>query len=53
MYRFRKDVTKLKVDFAKLFVGPFDVLAPPYSSVYLNEGRAVYGESTPRCSKYV
>lgn len=42
----RANLTDLQVEHAKLFVGPFDVLAPPYSSVYLNEGRAVYGEST-------
>lgn len=40
------DLTKLKIDHAKLFVGPFDLLAPPYSSIYLNEGRLVFGEST-------
>ena len=41
-----KDLTDLQVEYAKLFVGPFYVLAPPYSSIYLHQGRIVYGEST-------
>lgn len=41
-----EDVTKLKVDHARLFVGPFDLEAPPYSSIYLDEGRLVFGNST-------
>lgn len=48
-FEFQKYDTKLinlEVEHAKLFVGPFDVLCPPYSSIYLNEGRAVFGEST-------
>jgi len=26
----------LMVDYAKLFIGPFDLLAPPYGSIYLD-----------------
>jgi len=29
--------TELLVEYAKLFVGPFKTLAPPYSSIYLGE----------------
>ncbi len=36
----------LRVAHAKLFIGPFDLLAPPYGSVYLDEGRQVMGNST-------
>lgn len=36
----------LRVAHAKLFVGPFDLLAPPYGSVYLDHGRQVMGPST-------
>lgn len=36
----------LHVEYAKLFVGPFELLAPPYGSVYLDEGRRVMGDST-------
>ncbi|MHC4882436.1 MAG: TorD/DmsD family molecular chaperone [Planctomycetota bacterium] len=35
----------LKIDFTRLFIGPFKVLAPPYGSVYLEDGRMM-GEST-------
>ncbi|MDG5786092.1 molecular chaperone TorD family protein [Evansella sp. AB-P1] len=43
------DITPLSVEYAKLFIGPFDVLAPPYSSIYLDSGHQILGEST----KYV
>lgn len=36
----------LKVDFAKLFVGPYQLLAAPYGSVYLDNGRTLMGDST-------
>lgn len=35
----------LKIDFTRLFVGPFKVLAPPYGSIYLEDGK-IMGEST-------
>jgi TorA maturation chaperone TorD len=37
---------ELSVEFARLFVGPFELKAPPYGSVYLDEGRRVMGDST-------
>jgi TorA maturation chaperone TorD len=46
LINFLEDIDCLKVDYSKLFVGPFKVLAPPYGSVYLDEGKAVYGKST-------
>ena len=36
----------LKVDFAKLFVGPYQLMAAPYGSVYLDNGRTLIGDST-------
>ncbi|MGD8523493.1 MAG: molecular chaperone TorD family protein [Desulfobacterales bacterium] len=36
----------LKVDFSKLFVGPYKLLAAPYGSVYLDDARQILGEST-------
>ncbi len=39
------DIETLKVDFTRLFVGPFKLLAPPYGSVYL-ENNMIMGEST-------
>ncbi len=32
-------------DYARLFVGPFSLLAPPYGSVYLDQGRGLMGPS--------
>jgi len=39
------DVQLLMVDYSKLFVGPYQLLAPPYGSVYLEDGKLM-GEST-------
>ncbi|MHC4159215.1 MAG: TorD/DmsD family molecular chaperone [Planctomycetota bacterium] len=39
------ELESLKVDFTKLFVGPFKLLAPPYGSVYLEDNK-VLGDST-------
>lgn len=36
----------LHVEYARLFVGPNELLAPPYGSVYLEEGNQVMGYST-------
>jgi putative dimethyl sulfoxide reductase chaperone len=40
------DLAALQVDYARLFVGPFSLVAPPYGSVYLEKGRRVMGDST-------
>ena len=37
---------ELAVEHARLFVGPFALGAPPYGSVYLDEGGRVMGDST-------
>ncbi len=44
--RGEKALEDLRVAHAKLFVGPFDLIAPPYGSVYLDGERRVMGEST-------
>lgn len=36
----------LSVEYARLFVGPFELAAPPYGSVYLEKQRRVMGETT-------
>jgi putative dimethyl sulfoxide reductase chaperone len=36
----------LKVEYARLFVGPFKLIAPPYGSVYLEGKRMLMGDST-------
>ncbi len=40
------DLEHTKVDHAKLFIGPFDLLAPPYGSIYLEGKRKVMGDTT-------
>jgi TorA maturation chaperone TorD len=35
----------LKIDYTRLFIGPFKLLAPPYGSVYLEDNR-IMAEST-------
>ena len=43
----RKDhFEELVADYAKLFVGPFTLLTPPYGSVYLEGEKKVMGDST-------
>ncbi len=37
---------ELSIDHARLFVGPFALLAPPYGSVYLEGERRLMGDST-------
>jgi len=41
-----RDIERLKVDYARLFVGPYSLLAPPYGSVYLEAERRIMGDST-------
>lgn len=36
----------LAVEYARLFVGPYELMAPPYGSVYLDHERRVMGDST-------
>lgn len=43
---------QLKVDYAALFVGPFELQAPPYGSVYMEKGGTVLGETTIAVHRY-
>lgn len=40
------NIDTLKVDFSRLFVGPYSLLAPPYGSVYLEGKRRLMEDST-------
>lgn len=40
-----EDLDSHEVDYSRLFVGPFKLLAPPYGSVYLEDGKFM-GNST-------
>ncbi len=33
------DLQRYQIDFSRLFIGPFKLLAPPYGSVYLEDGK--------------
>lgn len=41
-----QDFEPLMIDYSKLFVGPFELLAAPYGSVYLEESGKLMGNST-------
>lgn len=46
---FRESGTEaLVLDYSRLFLGPFDILASPYGSVYLDGEKIVMGKSTMR-----
>ncbi len=42
---------ELKIEYARLFVGPFELIAPPYGSVYLEKKRRVMGDTTMAVNK--
>ena len=42
----RNTIVDLSVDFSKLFIGPYSLLAPPYGSIYLESERRIMGAST-------
>jgi len=39
-------VDDLEIQFAKLFIGPYQLLAPPFGSIYLDDKRQIMGDST-------
>jgi len=43
---------KLSIDYAALFVGPFELLAAPYGSIYIEKKRLVMGDSTVNAARY-
>ncbi len=45
------DDEQTTVDYAALFVGPFELLAPPYGSVYLETTKRLMGDSTMAVTK--
>lgn len=46
------DQEKMSIDHAALFLGPFELLAPPYGSVYIEKNRRVMGESSVNVARY-
>lgn len=45
------ELQALMIEYARLFVGPYQVIAPPYGSYYLEEGRLM-GDSTIEVNKF-
>ncbi len=46
------DQSTLSIDHAALFVGPFELTAAPYGSVYVDKRRTVMGESTIKTAQF-
>lgn len=46
------DQEELSIDHAVLFIGPFELTAAPYGSVYIEKKRTVMGESTVNVAGY-
>lgn len=42
---------ELLIDYARLFVGPFELAAPPYGSIYLEKSGRLMGDSTMAVNK--
>lgn len=42
----------LAVEHARLFMGPFHLVAPPYGSMYLDDAKTVMGESTGKVTAF-
>ncbi len=45
------DLELLKIEFTRLFIGPYSLPAPPYGSVYIEKERKVMGDSTMDAQK--
>lgn len=43
---------QMSIDHAALFVGPFELLAAPYGSVFIEKNRQLMGETTARVKKF-
>lgn len=42
----KSSLEALAVEHARLFIGPFQLVAPPYGSIYLDDAKTVMGDST-------
>lgn len=42
----------LSVEHARLFIGPFQLVAPPYGSIFLDETKTVMGDSTAKVAAF-
>jgi TorA maturation chaperone TorD len=42
----------LAIEHARLFIGPFQLVAPPYGSIYLDDAKTVMGDSTAKVAAF-
>jgi TorA maturation chaperone TorD len=42
----------LAVEHARLFIGPFQLIAPPYGSIYIDDAKTVMGDSTVKVAAF-
>lgn len=45
-------IDALAVEHARLFIGPFQLVAPPYGSIYLDDAKTVMGDSTAKVAAF-
>ena len=45
-------IEALAIEHARLFIGPFQLVAPPYGSIYLDEAKTVMGDSTAQVAAF-
>lgn len=48
----KSSLESLAVEHARLFIGPFQLVAPPYGSIYLDDAKTVMGDSTARVAAF-
>ena len=47
-----ESLEELAIDYSRLFVGPFALLAPPFGSIYLEQERRLMADSTQAVERY-
>lgn len=48
----KSSLEALAVEHARLFIGPFQLVAPPYGSIYLDDTKTVMGDSTAKVAAF-
>lgn len=48
----KSSLDALAVEHARLFIGPFQLVAPPYGSIYIDDTKTVMGDSTARVAAF-
>lgn len=48
----KSSLEALAIEHARLFIGPFQLVAPPYGSIYIDDAKTVMGDSTARVAAF-